>query len=145
MSRQPEAASPAAGRGLIGLVLVLGILGALGAVVLVMGGSGGRDLPTGTALPTLKSPSHSGAAILSDAANVVCKADYAAVSAAVSDYETLNGKPPASMAALGSILKDPGSSSRFSIIINPNSPGQVEVAAGGHPAQPGDRACAFAG
>jgi hypothetical protein len=78
------------------------------------------------------------------AAASTCRADYGAVVTAASYYEVLNGKPPTNMAELTTVIKDPFTSTRFAIIINPAHPGQVEVAAGGHAAAPGDSNCAFA-
>jgi hypothetical protein len=143
MSPQREAASRTAGRGLLGLVLILGILGTLGAVALASTGGSTKTVPS-PSTPAVGSSSSRGAAIVSEAANVVCKAEYAAVSAAVSEYEAANDRPPGSISELGSILKDPGVTSGYRITINPNKPGQVEVASDGHAAQPGDEGCAFA-
>jgi hypothetical protein len=134
-----------AGRALLGLVVAAGILGVLAAGFLVSQAHAGLTGGAATSLPSLQS-SHVGAAGDIDAASeIACKSDYAAVNAAVSAYEILNGKPPESMAALGSMLRGPVSSSRFRIVINPARPGQVEVAGGGQPPQPGDGACADAG
>jgi hypothetical protein len=72
-------------------------------------------------------------------------ADYQAVETAVTDYQTVNGALPASMAALRSMFKDPVTSARFAIIIDTRHPGQVDVAAGEHTAEPGDGNCAYAG
>lgn len=49
------------------------------------------------------------------------------------------------MASLQSLLTNPVTSSRFTITIDPHDPGQVDVAAGAHPAQAGDGNCAYAG
>ncbi len=68
-----------------------------------------------------------------------------AVAAAVEDYQALNKTPPANMAVLQTLLPDPLTSSGFTITIDPHHPGQVDVAAGAHPAQAGDGNCAYAG
>jgi hypothetical protein len=89
------------------------------------------------------SPSR-GAADIQTASAATCQADYAAVSAAVSYYQILYGTPPSSIDRLRPFLKDPVTSSRFIITIDPTHPGVVAVAAGGQPARPGDGNCDYA-
>jgi hypothetical protein len=138
-------------------VLAVGILAGLGAAVLVSEGGSGRQPPG--LVPSLNAASspRESQSLIGSAAQTVCMSDYAAVSAAAAAYETLYGKPPANLAMLSTILKDPVGlkkpvdpknpvgSTGFSITINPDTPGQVEVSAGGHPPQPGDDACRYAG
>jgi hypothetical protein len=141
-----EGKQTALGAGLIGLIVAVAILGGLAAAVLVSRGSdtGAR---LGGALKPTQTPSASPGAAAPDiaaAANATCRADYQAVNTGVSYYQALNGHAPADIAALGSLLKDPVASPRFTITINPQHPGQVEVATPGHPASPGDGNCAYA-
>jgi hypothetical protein len=103
----------------------------------------GRDKGNPSQTTLNASPSRA-AADIQNAAASTCQADYAAVSAAVSYYQTLNGTPPTSMDGLRSFLKDPVTSTRFTITIDPTHPGVVEVAAGGRPAEPGNGNCLYA-
>jgi hypothetical protein len=127
-------------------LVALVILGGLGAAALVSQTSGGSAPASQPTAPTIINASPSKAATdIQVAAVITCRSDYGAVVAAVSYYEALNGKPPADMAQLKPIIRQSINSTRFSIRINPAKPGQVEVAAGGHEATPGDGNCGYAG
>jgi hypothetical protein len=145
-TRAPQDPHAEHGYGFVGLLLTVLLLGGLAAVVMVAMGGSSRD--HNLAISPIQAPSAGQGGAASDiaaAASVACRADYQAVSNAASYYQAMNGKAPATMASLGSFLKDPVTSSRFAITINPARPGQVEVAAGGYSAAPGDGNCAYAG
>jgi hypothetical protein len=134
------------GRSLVGLLIALALLGGLGAAALVSQASNGSSQSRQPTAPTTINASPSKAATdIQVAAVMTCRSNYGAVVAAVSYYEALNGKPPAEMAQLAPIIRQSVSSTHFSITINRAQPGQVEVAAGGHQAAPGDGNCAYAG
>ena len=135
----------------VGLLLVLLIMGGLAVAVLAaVGRSGTTTLPTlPPGLITTLPPEPGGA--LPPAGNdataaeqIACRSNYQAVRQAVDYYETLNGHPPPSMAALGSILKDNIDSSAYTITIDSHHRDQIDVATQGHPASAGDGNCSFA-
>jgi hypothetical protein len=127
-------------------LIALGILGGLGATALVSQASSGSAPARQPTAPTIINASPRNAATdIQIAAVITCRTDYGAVTAAVSYYEALHGKPPADMVQLAPIMRDPVKSTRFSITINRDNPGQVEVAAGAHNAVPGDANCVYAG
>jgi hypothetical protein len=133
------------GRSLVGLVIVLGLLGVLGAAALIsQTGSSKGQQPGQSPASTINASPRRAATDIQAAAAATCRADYGAVVSAASYYEVLNGKPPTTVAELTTVIKEPVSSTRFAITINPAHPGQVEVAAGGHAAAPGDGNCAYA-
>jgi hypothetical protein len=134
-----------AGRGLIGLVVAMGLLGVVAAVVLVAQSGGSHDLQGLSPSSTINGSPANAAGDIHLAAEADCRYAYAGVTAAVADYEVVNGRPPTDMAALRPMLRGPINSSRFVISLNPTRLGQVEVAAPGHPATPGDAACTYAG
>jgi hypothetical protein len=142
----PNPAPSSSGHGLIGLLIATLVLGVL--AVVVIGGEGavgsGNHRRTSQTFISAAAPGNAAANLQASAA-AACRTDYQAVTSAVSYYEVLNGRPPDNMTALRSVLRDPVSSSRFSITIDPARPGQVDVAAGDHPAAPGDGNCTFAG
>ncbi len=143
----PESDRYDLGQSLIGLVLVVLILGGMAAVVLgSQGGSGGtRGSPSTTLAGGLSaSPGLAGKDITAAAATA-CRADYQAVTQAVSYYQTLNGKLPGDMAALQSLFKDPVTSRYFTISIDTHKPGVVDVGTPGLATQAGDANCAHAG
>jgi hypothetical protein len=76
---------------------------------------------------------------------ITCQSDYEAVQTAATAYQALHGAPAPTIAALAPWLSDPIASSAFTISIPVSQPGQVDVAAAGHRAEPGDANCAFAG
>jgi hypothetical protein len=121
---------------------MIGVLGLLAAVLLIAQGAGGSGRQEPSPWPNIQSSPTHGITDIQAAAAVACRSDYAAVTAAVSEYEALNGKPPTNMAALRPVLTSPANSTEF--IINPTRPGEIEVAAAGHPPQPGDANCAYA-
>jgi hypothetical protein len=130
----------------VGLLIALALLGGLGAAALVSQASNGSS-PAGQHITptTINASPTKGATDIQIAAVITCRSNYGAVVSAVSYYEALNGKPPAEMAQLAPIIRQSLSSSRFTITIDRAHPGQVEVAAGGHGAAPGDGNCDYAG
>jgi hypothetical protein len=133
------------GRGLIGLLVAIALLGVMGSVLLVtQTGPTSRSDRAGGGTTINSSPSR-GALDIHAAGVAACHANYEAATAAASYYQTLYGKPPTNVNDLRSIFRDFVSSNRFSITIDPTHPGLVEVAANGHPAQPGSGNCAYAG
>jgi hypothetical protein len=141
----PRAARPPQGLGLVGLVIILAVLGGMAAVAVLMSSSGRHHDAVGVS-PTQKLSAAPGAADpdISAAAVATCRADYHAVVAAATDFQAIHGMQPATMTALQSMFKDPVTSTRFAITIDPRHPGQAEVAAGGHAAAPGDGNCTYA-
>ena len=135
------------GAGLVGLVLAGVILGAMAALALsLLGSGGGHDNSVALSPTQTLSAAPSGAAAdLAGTAAATCRADYQAVATALADYQALNGKPAMSMAALQSFFKEPVTSTRFIITLDPHHAGQIDVTAGQHSAQAGDRNCAYAG
>ena len=143
-SRRKSTNHSDSGRGFIGLLVVMCILGGLAAVVLSsQGGTNGHRNSSSTSVVNA-SPANA-AANISSAAVTACRANYQAVTAAVSEFEVLNGRPPKAMSDLSSMLKDQPSSAYFTITVDSAHPGQVDVATQGHPAAPGDGNCAYAG
>jgi hypothetical protein len=127
------------------VLVVIVILGVIAAVVFA-NQAGSRPTPQApSATPTIGTSSRAAAGDMEAAADVSCKANYQAVTQAVSYYQALHGAPPVDIAEIQSLLKDPVSNGRFAISIDPHHPGTVEVAAGGHPAQSGDGNCSYAG
>jgi hypothetical protein len=127
------------------LILAVAVLGGLAAAIsFLMAGSSTHQSNQGLPLPAANTP-RGAAADIQGAAIATCRVDYQEVQTAVDAYEAMNGRPPASLAQLGTILQDPLSSSRFTITINEAHPGQIEVAAAGHPPEPGPANCAYAG
>lgn len=134
--------------GLVGLLVTLGAAGALGIALLAMNAR----------TPNAKSRAHvpavdgqsiqasPGAAAPDIAAATIeeCRADVAIVVEAVSEYETLRGLPPKAMTDLSDVLKNTITSSRFTILIDPRHPGQVDVSTPGHAPAGGDADCAYA-
>lgn len=132
------------GSTLLSLLLALVVIGVLAGVVLKVesgttGGSSSLHLPS---LPSgVGTPAQAGNDI-SIAAVDTCKADYAAVNTAVTNYEALYGHPPTNMSAIQTMLKDSAKGPGFQISIDPS--GKVQVAADGHPSSPGVSNCAYA-
>jgi hypothetical protein len=143
--RKLRFSGPDTGRGLIGLVVAMAILGGIVAAVLFTQTDPGPSSKSKSGQTTIDASPRRGASDIQGAAVTACRANYEAAAAAASYYQTLYGKPPAGISDLRSIPRDSVSSSRFTISIDPGHPGQVEVAAGGHPAVQGDTNCAYAG
>ena len=134
------------GHSLVGLLIALALLGGLAATALVFQASGAKEQGRqSAATSTVNSSPGNAAADIQAAAAVTCRADYEAMVTAVSEYAALNGKQPVDMAQVAPTMRQPISSTRFSITINPTKPGEVEVAAGGHPSVPDEGNCAYAG
>jgi hypothetical protein len=133
------------GQGLAALILAVAVLGGLGAAIpLLVGGASGRQAGQAVPLPGANTPPGA-AADIQGAAAATCLADYQMVQTAVEEYEAVNGRQPASMADLQTVLDGPITSTRFAITINEANPGEIDVAAGGRPPQPGAANCAHAG
>jgi hypothetical protein len=133
------------GRSLIGLLVALALLGGLAAVVLLSQASGAKDQGNQSTGTTINASPNKAAVDIQAAAGVTCRTDYKAVVTAVSEYAALNGKQPTAIGQVAPMMRQPITSTRFVISINPARPGQVEVAAGGHPAASGNCNCAYAG
>jgi hypothetical protein len=131
------------GASLLGLVVVLFALGIAGVAVVV---SLDRNTTSShITLPTAPGQSQSAGASASPiqaAAAVSCRSNYQAVESALQEYEALNGHPPATLADLRGMLKDPPSSPDYMISIRN---GTVDVSTTGHPATPGMANCSFVG
>jgi hypothetical protein len=154
----PDRTRPDHGVSLVALVVVVAVLGGMAAIVVSkLGASSGlnpEQLPSVTlpvshtpATTSGKKPIASGSAGISDISAAVaaaCRADYEAATEAAAEYDALNGRAPATLAQLESFLKDPLTSASFTISVDPQIPGQLEVAAPGHPAEPGSANCAYA-
>ena len=123
------------------------VLAGMGAAVLAYSrdGSGGGHRGALQASPgtTVSATPGAAAGDIAAAAAAACRASYTAVSAAADYYATLNGHPASSIEALSPMLKDPLTSTHWTLSMSPT--GQLEVATAGHPATPGDANCAYAG
>ena len=136
---------PDAGASAVGLLSALMIVSAIAfAIFALHPGQKSSHASTGSATTIDASPSHASSDI-SEAAQAACQADYQAVQSAVSEYEALTGRPPTSMSALASIVRDPVSTYFYDITIDPHHPGQIEVATPGRPSRPGEVGCTSAG
>jgi hypothetical protein len=125
---------PQSGSSAIGLLAVVAVLAVIVGVVLAA--TGGDHKSPGA------SP-RSASSDIAGAARVTCRTDYQAVRQAVDAYTAQHGQAPASMSDLAGLLRDPVTSAYFTISIGPG--GQVEVAAPGHTASPGDGNCDYSG
>jgi hypothetical protein len=144
-ARTPDqAATSELGLGLIGVLVGLVILAGMAAAVLASQGGAGGDHQTHSTQTTIDASPAKGAADISAAAQATCRTDYSAAAEAASEFQTLNGRPPASLAELEPFFKDPLTSSAFTITVSSDVAGQLEVETPGHPAQPGDANCAYA-
>jgi hypothetical protein len=74
-----------------------------------------------------------------------CESNFEAAEAAVKSYEAETGSPPTAVAEVQALIRDPLSSAFFTITIDPNEPGQLQVATRGHPAVDGDGNCTVSG
>jgi hypothetical protein len=132
------------GSSLVALLVTMVLLGGLTVIALMAESGTSGSKPT---VPLPHSPSLGVAPAdagpdISAAAIEACHASYQAGLQAVATYETVNGHPPASVAALQAMLKDPLEGAGFRISLDQT--GRVEVAATGHPAAVGDVNCAYA-
>jgi hypothetical protein len=133
------------GQGLAALILAVAVLGGLAALIpLLTSGTSGHHADQVLA-PQVASRPQGAAADIQAAGATTCRVDYQAVQNAVQEYEAMNGRPPASLAELQTVLQGPIASSRFAITINSGHPGEIDVSAPGHPAEAGSGNCAYAG
>jgi hypothetical protein len=146
------------GAGLIGLLVAVVVLGGLAVAAVVsvqamtasptgLKGQSSALLP-GAAGPTPAPPSApapaAGNNILSVSAQETCRANFAAAQAAVSLYQAEHGELPVKIGQVQTVVRDPLSTDRFTITIDPLHAGGLEVATPGHPAKDGDSNCDFA-
>lgn len=112
------------------------------AVVLVEVGSwpGSSSKSTVTTLVT----THPAGAV-SAAAVAACRSGYEAVQTAVDEFEAETGSGPTSLNQLQSLLHGQVVSSGYTISIDRNLAGEIEVSTPGHPASPGNANCSYAG
>jgi hypothetical protein len=132
------------GVGLLGVLVGVVILAGLAAAVLASQDGSGGDHQAHSSQTTVDASPAKGATYIYAAARETCLTDYAAAVEAASDFVTLEGRQPATMAELESFYKGSLTSGTFTITVNPHVAGQLEVATPGHPAQPGSANCAFA-
>lgn len=143
---RPGRQRDSSGQGLAALILAVAVLGGLAAMIpLLTSGTSGHQTADQVLSPQAAGTPQGAATDIRGAAATTCRVDYQAVQTAVQEYAAINGRPPASMAELQTILHGPMASTRFAITIDIAHPGEVEVAAGGHPAQAGPGNCAYAG
>jgi hypothetical protein len=137
------------GASLIGLLLTVAIVAGLAAGIPLLVGVGkaqsvstlSKDGPRGVA-PAISASSKGGAGSdLAAAAAVACMTNYEAAESAVAAYEAQDGQPPKSIEQVQALVKDPLSSSMFRITIDPNKPGQLQVATPGYAASDGNGNC----
>lgn len=134
-----------AGASAVALLAVLLVLGGIAGAVLALQPNHNSGRGAGRTQPTVNaSPSHASGDI-SQASQEACQANYQTLQTAVSEYEAVNGRPPASMNALTSMIHSPVSTYFYAITIDPDHPGQIDVATRGHPASPGEAGCRYAG
>jgi hypothetical protein len=79
------------------------------------------------------------------ASAAACHANYATATSAVNIYQAEHGTLPTSIAEVQTLLRDPLSTNRFTIAIDPRHPGELQVSTPGHPAADGDTNCGYAG
>jgi type II secretory pathway pseudopilin PulG len=140
------------GAGLIGLLVALVVLGGLAAaaVMSLQGTTASRtdlDGQSAAPLPRAAGPGPAPTAgnnILSVSAQETCRANFAAAQAAVGVYEAEQGEPPTTISQVQALVRDPLSTDRFTITIDPLHAGELQVATPGHPAKDGDSNCDFA-
>ena len=126
---------------LSGALLVMLALGCLAAVVLKVSSlPGSSSTQTGT---TLGAGSPSGA--VNAAVVAACRSDFEAVQRAVDVYEAETGSGPTNIKQLQSLLHGVVVTSRYTITIDRNLAGEIDVATPSHPASPGESNCAYAG
>jgi hypothetical protein len=137
------------GAGVIGILVTLLALGALAVAVLMA-------LPSITSSPSKGDPGSAAIASLpggappsagndiSVASTTACHANFAAAKTAVGVYQAETGALPTTIAEVQNLIRDPLSSDRFTITIDPRHPGELQVATPGHPPADGDINCAFA-
>jgi hypothetical protein len=138
---------------LIGLLLAVAIVAGLAAgIPLLLGIGGGRSvttLPSGAPrglAPGISASSKADAGNdLTAAAAAACLTNYKAADSAVAAYEAQTGFPPESIDQVQALVKDPLSSALFTITIDPNKPGQLQVATRSHGASDGNVNCAKIG
>jgi hypothetical protein len=138
------------GAALLGVLLTLLILGGLAAGLLI-------SLPTTTSSGPNANPGSASVASLPGGATpalgnditaasaVACRANFAAAQTAVGLYHAERGALPTTIGEVQPLLRDPLSTNRFTITIDPSHPGLLEVATPGHPAVDGNANCAYAG
>ena len=133
----------AAGRTIVGLVMLVCILGAAGLVALKIR----APVESGRAASTIPGSTTSGRHIgVTQASSVdACRSSYRAVQTAVDVYETETGAGPKTIGQLQPLLRDRIVSSLYTITIDRNLAGEIDVATPGHPALPGESNCAYAG
>ena len=118
------------GSAVAGTVLTFLLLGILGAVVF-------------TTLPGSASRNRAGP--IPSSYEAVCRADYLAAQTALEAFRELHGSLPTNISQLQPYFQGTLNTSRFSILMNPERPGQLQVSAPGHPAVQGSSNCDFAG
>jgi hypothetical protein len=129
--------------GILSTVLILGVL-VVAALKTVTSSSSGLSPNTEGDPTTLSSGSHDTRSDQAQAGDAACRATYQIVTVSLQDYEAVNGgRPPRTISALLSALKDPVSNPYYTFGIDPH--GDITVAVSGHPATPGDTNCAYAG
>jgi hypothetical protein len=139
-------AEGSSGFGLLGIILTVLALCGLAAVAIAAANTDTKTVSDSiSGLPSLTLPNRVGGSnIVGAAAEIACRTEYATVEQAVSVYQEIDGKPPSSLTQIAQILKDPLTSSHFTISIDLRHPGQVDVATTGHPARGGDSNCSYA-
>jgi hypothetical protein len=134
---------------LIGVLLTLLVLGGLAIVVLMaLPSATGSSKATSGAGATALLPGNAAPSVGNDitaASAATCHANYAAAKSAIDVYEAEHGTLPTTIAEVQTLLRDPLSTNRFTITIDPRRPGELQVATNAHPAADGDTNCAYAG
>lgn len=130
--------------GAVGLLVALVVMAGMAAIVLgVSHNSGGGHSVGSASLGTLSAAPSAAEGDIAAAARATCRADFDAVQQAADAYTAEDGHPPASMADPSGMLRDPVTSTHFTISVGAG--GRIEVATTGHAAAPGSGNCSYAG
>jgi type II secretory pathway pseudopilin PulG len=132
------------GYGLTGVLVTLLILGGLAAAVLttVPGADTGSSRRRPASLPGLVTQPPSGQ--ISAAAQQACEANYAALQQAISVYQVEHGSLPTSVAEVQTYFRGSLSTPQYSLSMDPNRPGQIQVQTSGRSASDGNGNCRYA-
>jgi hypothetical protein len=101
-------------------------------------GAGAIALLPGNAAPSVGND-------ITAASAATCHANFSAATSAVNIYQAEHGTLPTTIAEVQTLLRDPLSTNRFTITIDPRHPGELQVATPTHRAADGDTNCGYAG
>lgn len=151
---KPEGTFTPVNRGatLLGVLISLAMIGVLAAAIpLLTSGDGTTSSETpSTLLPANEGPSGNavpnGASGAINASTIVaCRNTFQAAEAAIEEWQVEHGSPPTSTSELQRALRDPLSSTGYTIEVDPWHLGVLGVLTRTHPFTDGPGNCAFAG